>query len=591
MKAHTNDYKTQINTFGCEIDTKITYDLNGTTIELGAEELNSVVPHYEGAILKSVMKQLDLDSNVDIPLNTILNAQFGVKVNGSYEYINLGNFVVYSTEKQEDTSSYKITCYDKMLYSMKDYTDMSITYPITIRNYINTICTTLGLTFANSSDTFANYNRQIPEELYLDSDGNSLNYTFRDVLDELAEVTASTICINDNDELEIRYITDTNDTIDEDFLKDVNVNFGEKFGPINTIVLSRSADTDNEYYPDPLPANPYEIKISDNQIMNGTDRADYLPDIYTKLNGLEYYVNDFSSPGITYYELCDRYTVSIGGHNYTCVMLNDEINITQGLEENIYTELPEETVTDYNTASKDEREDNRAAIIINKKIGDVDIRGKNINLTSDNITISSTNFSVDTAGNVVANSLSSNNATITGGSLKLVSTDNSPSVIINGIYNSTVISEGTIYNYKGLNGIGDDLSYIGIGSSSDLGAIGVILLGNETNNTEYSWLDAEQIYITDSTNFSRLTPQLIDTPKITAGNIDCGTCTLNSNTNVSVSFNKTFANVPRVVLTPNTTTSGVIAPKIREVSTTGFKAIIGGSVSGSIDCDWIAIDM
>ena len=368
MKTHTTGFKENISLFGKEIDSKITYELNGETIELGTEDLNSVTPHYEGAILKSVMKQLDIDSNVEIPLETILTYEFGVKVGNSYEYISFGNYVVYNTEKQEDTNSYKITCYDKMLYSMKSYENMNITYPITIRDYINAICTHLGLDFKNKNETFANYDKEIPNELYLDENGDDLGYTFRDVLDELAQVTASTICINENDdELEIRYISNTNDTIDEEYLKDINVNFGEKFGPVNTIVLSRSAGTDNIYYPSVLPQNPYELKISDNQIMNGNDRADYMPDIYNKLNGLEYYINDFSSPGIAYYNLCDRYNVKISNNTYSCVIFNDELNVTQGLEENIYTEMPEQTETDYTKADKTDRKLNQTNLIVNKQ--------------------------------------------------------------------------------------------------------------------------------------------------------------------------------------------------------------------------------
>lgn len=367
MKAHTSSFKEQIKTMGRELDSKITYTLNGVNIELGKEQLNSITPTYQGALLKSVMKELDIDSNVYIPEKTILNYQFGVKVNGEYEYINYGNYVVYKAEKQEDTNSYKLTCYDKMLYSMIDYEKMNITYPISIRDYINAICNKLGLTFKNANSTFANYDKQIQNELYLDSSGNSLGYTFRDVLDELSQVTASCICINENDELEIRYINETNDTIDEEFLKDINVNFGERYGAINTIVLSRSADSDNIYYPETLPENPFEFKISDNQIMNFNDRVDYLPDIYNKLNGLEFYINDFSSTGICYYELLDKYNVKIGDNTYSCVMLNDEINITQGLEENIYTEMPEETETDYTKADKTDRKLNQVSLIVDKQ--------------------------------------------------------------------------------------------------------------------------------------------------------------------------------------------------------------------------------
>lgn len=362
MKTHTSSFKEQIKLMGKEIDSRITF---GSTV-LGKDDLNAVTPSYQGAILKSVMKQLDIDSNVEIPIGTILKYEFGLKVNGEYEYINYGNYVVYSIEKQEDTNSYKITCYDKLLYSMLDYVKLPITYPISIRDYINSLSTVLGLKFANKSETFANYNKQIQADLY-----DGLGYTFRDILDELAQVTASTICLNNNDELEIRYITETGDTIDEEFLKDVNVNFGEKFGAVNTIVLSRSGDSDSVYYPSTLPTNPYEIKISDNQIMNGNDRADFLPDIYNKLNGLEFYTNDFVSTGIIYYDLCDRYSVKVGDNTYSCVMFNDEVLVTQGLEENIYTELPEQTETDYKHASKDDRMINQVYIIAKKNEAEI----------------------------------------------------------------------------------------------------------------------------------------------------------------------------------------------------------------------------
>ena len=208
MKAHTSSFKEQIKLIGKEIDSKIT----AGEIVLGKNDLNAVTPSYQGSILKSVMKQLDIDSNVEIPIGTILKYEFGLKVNGEYEYINYGNYVVYSIEKQEDTNSYKMVCYDKLLYSMLDYVKLPITYPISVRDYINAISTALGLKFANKSGTFANYNKQIQADLY-----DGLGYTFRDILDELAQVTASTICLNNNDELEIRYITETGDTIDEEY--------------------------------------------------------------------------------------------------------------------------------------------------------------------------------------------------------------------------------------------------------------------------------------------------------------------------------------------------------------------------------------
>ena len=372
MKTHTSNYKQNVKLFGRELDSIITYELDGDTIELGVNELNSITPSYNGSILKSVMKQLIIDSNEEIPLNTVVNYQFGVKVGNSFEYLDFGNYIVYKSEKKEDTNSWEITCYDKMLYSMKEYQNVGITYPVTIRNYLNAICTYLGITFANASDTFPNYDKEIQNELYLDTEGNSLDFTFRDVLDQLSEVTAGTICINDDDELEIRYINNTQDTINEEYLKDINVNFGEKYGPVNSIVISRASESDNVYLQDEesITLNGLcEIKIKDNEILNFNDRSDYLEDILEQLDGLEYYINDFSSTGITYYDLCDMYNIQIGNNTYKCLMLNDEINVTQGLEENIFTETLEQSETDYVKADKTDRKVNQTYIIANKQEG------------------------------------------------------------------------------------------------------------------------------------------------------------------------------------------------------------------------------
>ena len=364
MKTHTNNFKNEISMLGKQITSKITYG----NVELGEDELNSITPSFQSSILKSAMKQLEIDSNVDIPIGTEINYQFGLLVNNAYEYLDFGHYIVYSSERQEDLESYKIVAYDKMLYAMVDYEDIGITYPITIRDYINAIATHLGLTFANASDEFANYDKEIEHELYLNADGESIGYTFRDVLDELAQVTASTICINDDDELEIRYITNTNDTIDEEYFNSINVNFGEKYGPVNSIVLAR-AESDKVYLKDDesIAQNGLcEIMINDNQIMNGDDRNTYLLDILTQLDGLEYYLNDYSSTGITYYDMCDRYNVSIGENTYSCVMFNDEINVTQGLQELVYTDKPNESETDYKKADKEDRKVNQTRIEVDK---------------------------------------------------------------------------------------------------------------------------------------------------------------------------------------------------------------------------------
>ena len=222
MKAHSNEFKEEIKMLGKQQDVRITYMINNEQITLGSEDINSATPNYEASLLKSVMKVLDLDSNTDIPLGTEIKFEYGLLVNGVYEYLNYGNYIVYSSEKQEDTLSYNIKCYDKLLYSMKDYEALNVTYPITIYEYLKKLCEKIGLTMKEAN--FANMSRQLPSDLF-----NGLGYTYRDVLDQIAETTGGCICLTLDDKMEVRYINETADTIDEEYINDTNVNFGEKY--------------------------------------------------------------------------------------------------------------------------------------------------------------------------------------------------------------------------------------------------------------------------------------------------------------------------------------------------------------------------
>lgn len=376
MKTHTIDFKSQLTELGRELRGVITY--NDVTLE---EEIYSITPHYEADILKSVMKQLDLELSVPIALNTVINCQIGILVNNSYEMLNYGNYVVYNSEKQEDTNTYKITCYDKLLYSMKQNEDLGITYPITIKNYLIALGNKIGLSVTNT--TFYNQDLQIPSELYLGQE-----YTYRDILDEIAQATGSIICLNENDEIVVKYPTITNDTIDEDFLKDVNVDFGQRYGPINSIVLSRAGESDNVYISDAQSISQNgltEIKIVDNQIMNFNNRSDYLQGLLNALNGLYYYINDFNSTGIMYYDVGDLYNIQIGENTYQCLMLNDEINVTTGIEEIVYTDMPEQSETDYTKADKTDMRINKTYLIVDKQNQKIESVVSNVNTQNNKI--------------------------------------------------------------------------------------------------------------------------------------------------------------------------------------------------------------
>lgn len=144
----------------------------------------------------------------------------------------------------------------------------------------------------------------------------------------------------------------------------------KSIGPINSIVLARAGESDKIYKKDQssIELNGLcELMIKENQFMNFNDRVDYLQELSDKLFGVEYYLNDFVSTGIMYYELLDMYNIEIFGKTYNCLMLNDEQNITQGLEENIHTDRPETSETDYTKADKTDRKINQTYLIVDKQ--------------------------------------------------------------------------------------------------------------------------------------------------------------------------------------------------------------------------------
>lgn len=101
--------------------------------------------------------------------------------------------------------------------------------------------------------------------------------------------------------------------------------------------------------------------------MNFNNRSAYLQGILNALNGLYYYLNDFNSTGILYYEVGDLYNVQIGVNTYQCLMLNDEINVTTGIEETIHTDMPEKSETDYSKADKTDMKINKTYLIVDKQ--------------------------------------------------------------------------------------------------------------------------------------------------------------------------------------------------------------------------------
>ena len=445
MKTVTSGYKTALKTFGRQISAKVSYD----EIVLDSTVINNIKPTFASDILKTSMKSVIIDSNSNIPLNTVITVEFGVLVSGVYEYINYGDYIVYKSDYNADTESYVLTCHDLMLKTMIDVNDsfiQGLTYPITVRDYIIAICEQIPLTFADSLTEFTNYNTQITQDVH-----SGIGYTYRDIFDEISAITGSIICINDNNELTLKYINETSEIIDEESLKDSNISIKEKYGPINSVVFSRaSSDNIFEQDTDSIALNGLcEIKITDNQLLSGEDRSSFLTHLFYKLLGFEYYIYDIQTIGTTYLELFDKFSIEIGENTYPTILFNDSVEIESGLSETMYVEMPTQTSTEYKFSSNTDKSIKKATIIVDKQlatisaevssntnsIGDLDTKTTNLEISVDGIneTIEKNKYYIDDEGNkqLISSNLYELTKTVDGIDLQLTQTGGS-----NLIYNS-----------------------------------------------------------------------------------------------------------------------------------------------------------
>lgn len=454
MRTRSQDFKDTIKMLGKEIDFKIVLHLNDRLITennkfimtednrhiiveqfneedidevLSGESIYNVSVVQKGTILSTMMKELDFEISEELRVGDLVDASFGLKVGNDYEWINYGRYIIYSKEKNEDTNTFNYVAFDSMMLSMVEVDDTSIIQNVSVKTAIENVCDKVGLSVNITSEDITNLpnlNNIIHQGAF-----NGVDMTYRDVLDMICQCLGVSM-VSDGKELILKYFNnEIVDTFDEEYLKNVNVSFGEKYGPVNCLTLSRSEDSDIIYRRDMESIGEYglnEFKIKDNLIMLYDDREDYIDEIFNQIKGLEYYINDFSSTGITYLEWLDFYNVIIGNNTYKCLLLNDEIKVRQGLEESVYTDIPEEATTDYTTAGKTDKEVSfivdKNNLRINAKVSKgevineinldesgasinaekISLEGKEINLTSDDITIESDNFSVDSDGMITA---------------------------------------------------------------------------------------------------------------------------------------------------------------------------------------------
>ena len=302
---------------------------------LNRDNIFNINPNFHTNIMETLMKSMNVETDTLINVDDEIDVYSGVKVGNTYEYINYGHYHVKEYEKDENKKSYTMKCYDDMMLTMVDY-DLQVTYPISIKNLLLAIFTHFGFTL--NTQTFVNDDNLITTDVF-----SGMKMTYRDVLSELAIATCSTIEI-ENDVMYLKYPTNTDLVINEDILNDVNVAISKKYGPVNRLVITRISGVDTELREDTTSIEMYgatELKISDKQIFSTeATRDNMIDEMWYYINDFQYYLCDLDTQGLMYIEALDKFNILINNTLYPTIALNDETNISDGLNEEIFNEEP-----------------------------------------------------------------------------------------------------------------------------------------------------------------------------------------------------------------------------------------------------------
>ena len=363
MIAVSNDFKTAMKQPIKNINAYIRINENDEITS--ADDLIEFKLSCDTGLCKTAMKKLEAkylgDRNL---LGEWVHVGYGVKLpNDTYEYLDYGSFLITEITYTKDTETTNIVGYDKMINSMQNYTTPTINYPINLYNYTNLLCGYCDLELGNNS--FATHgNWSIDRELWENIDG----ITYRDIFQQIAQVTCTTCIIGNDDKLYFKPLTDTGEELTYANMKRLKLE--PMYGEINSVVLSRTPQEDNIYMRDDESIEDNgltEWKIENNEIID-KDRDNAMTPIYNAMHGISYYPFETETTGLAWFEIADNFDITNNNNEtFNVSLFNFSIIIDGAIKETLKTKAETKTQTQYQYATTIAKRVKNTEIIVNKQ--------------------------------------------------------------------------------------------------------------------------------------------------------------------------------------------------------------------------------
>lgn len=366
MITVSNDFKNAVKTFGKQLKAYVT---NGTDEITDSDDLQTLKLVSTGTLCRSIIRQAEIKYlGTHDYLEDEVNIGIGVLTESNvYEYIDYGKFKVVESKVDIAKNQTTLKAFDKMYQALQSFS-LSFTYPITMKDLLDDICTELSWTAGYT--TFANDDLVIASDIF-----SNLGLSYRDVLDDIAEASGSIIMFDNEDNLIVKSVSASPlDTLTKDNL--FSFKLENKYGPINSIVLSRQPQEDNIVAQDTESIGLHgvnEFKIANN-ILVDSDRETYIVPVFNQLNDMEYYPFECRTEGLGYFEIGDRINIqNLSGVNHQVVIFDITIELSGGIKETLKAVKPLLSTTQYQYAGIIGQTIKNTQIIVDKQEGEISL--------------------------------------------------------------------------------------------------------------------------------------------------------------------------------------------------------------------------
>lgn len=365
--------------------------LNNNSVVFNDTNINSINLYWEAGPFKSVMRVAEVELNGIYSITDVryTDLQLGVSadVGVNFYYLSYGAFTVKECEQNLERKTTKLTMYDDMIKAMEKY-NLSLTYPMANYQFLNAVLTECGITL-ETTVTSGNMALQRDVETYNDS------YTYRDVLDDFAEMMGSVFYISSNNKLcygPHSYYPQQD--LDETQLATIKI--GDKFNTVSNIVFARVPQEDNVHYPATI-GDGEIIRFENNMLVEGTlvqgvaDRTLYLQGTYNYVRNdvINYYPVEIESYGYLIYEPGDVVYFNITNTSgqvdtFKTYWYSVNIEFGQGIKEKMVCEVPASNETDFTKSTSESQRERSTYIYVDKVTGEISSHVNDIEVVVDN---------------------------------------------------------------------------------------------------------------------------------------------------------------------------------------------------------------